>query len=473
MNWQTLLSQQAAQYIGIYANIITNLKILNLVMRGKVERFAMNEENNKKEEIINESVENAEEKAEEKAATTKTKARKRRTKSKTVKIKSTAALVIRDRFADPKYISHRVCNGYYYSIQVHKPKPEIRDALSFLTLNADYEGKEIPFPITGRGDERKRMISASDKLYAFACGRMGPLRVFFKRVRKATALGGGLLRPYMWMEEMSLEDVCRIIRGYDSVQIFATVVKAQHQHGQIQDAFIKAAFVSRENFDMFLQGVSIDPVTKADLLQIYEMCDLSGEGKPSLAEILCSFVVDYYNEYVKLYNTVSDFVQSFYERIVKLISKHGDLPGMTNCHQFYKLLFECSNEVSVCIKLNPFTRNNEAFHKTFTSILINLGSSATMKGRASAWNYFILGDNLKSFATKNITTVMNFLKGTTHSLDEIAKELKLSQSGTYLLMKRLCDENCVIKDSKTGLYEINKEHITKLCNLLEVYGGER
>lgn len=385
--------------------------------------------------------------------------------------KSCKADIIKERFKDKKYISHRMINGYYYSIYVREPKADFADAITFLNIIVE-NGDSVRSWYEGRNIDERRMRRAAYQLRTYAEKRMGVFKLFFTKARNSYMFSQTFYRPVAYHENICFKDVCDKINSYNSYDLFSQLIGAIHSYNEPNEAYIELALSSRDFFCMFLDGASFEPDIKTDLLKMFDMCDLSDKSNPSLPSLLCAFITDFYNEYLKIYSTVTDLMKAFHKRTVAEILLNGDLPKVTDNIVFRKYLFMGSKEKSVCIKLCLFSAATDTMYSALNDMSIHYGPAE----RVNIYpfdNYRNIGNKLKPFANSNIRTVLHLLSFMPLNINQIAEILEISVNGAYKLMQKLRKYNCVIKAPETHTFCINKQHIIKLCILLEIIGGLR
>lgn len=382
---------------------------------------------------------------------------------------SEPAPYIDNKFSDEKYIAHRKVGNYYYSIYIKPCQPEIRDALIFLNVSTNRGRERTIIPEVSAADEN-RLKTASDELLGYIYKNCGLLRLFFTRIRSNYPITSIIIRPIMFWEDMTLENVIEVIDWNSNKDLFCILLSQLHEYISLPMDILQHAMKDREHFYTYMDGASYSPAIKADLIALYESCDFNDPDKPSLKEMLFEFLKDYYREYEICFNSIRDIVGKEQEHMKCEIEKYGELPCVTDHFLFRKMIMVGGKEKAVCLEKLAFSLGNIEYLTTHTCCVICVGHGIGAP-LGDVNDYERLGEKLKNFTDNATSKILWLLSRKPSSIEKIMEVTQMNKDSAYRLTATLIEQKILIKNDETNEFVLNKEHLRKIIKLLEKYGG--
>lgn len=378
---------------------------------------------------------------------------------------------INPTFKDEKYIASRKICDYHYSIHVKPAKPEVRDAAIF--LNFAYGFRERLFQeVKGKAEEREYMNIATKKLLSYADENIGPLKLFFMRIRNVFPFTGVVMHPQLWREEFPFELLMDLLESFDDEKLFVMLLMYLHKKQTMGKDFVRKIITNRALLVLFLDGALYEDNIKADLLNLYDMTSLSGQNKPSLKELLKEFILGFYNKYEEVFDYAKKAINKEVAEITKTISKNGELPGVTDHFLFRRVIMRGEKEKSICIEFLPFCKANVEYFASNKSVTICVGNGMTILP-GSLSDSERVGEKLKLLSSDQLYKIMKSIFAKPTNLAAVASELGVTPDRAYRILSQLVEEKYILKESDNQTYTANKEHFTKIISILEKFGGDK
>lgn len=384
--------------------------------------------------------------------------------------RSEMAPCINPDFMDEKYIASRKVGDYYYSIYVKEARPMVRDAMIF--LNFAYHSRERLFDeVQGKAEEREYMKIAMQKLLSYADENIGAFKLFFTKTNKTYPLTSVIMRPQMWREEFSLDLLMELIDEYTDEKLFTMLMMYLHKKQVMNKDFVSKIIANRDLLILFLDGALYESHIKTNLLELYDMTSLSEKNNPSLKVLFKNFILDFYNKYEEVFAYAQKAINKEVAEFVKSIKKYGELPGVTDNFVFRRVLIRNAKEKSVCVEFLPFCKANVEYFASYNAIVICVGNGIiTLPGSLSDSER--VGEKLRLLNSSQLYKIMKSIFAKPTNLATVATELGVSPDRAYRILSQLVEERYILKAEDNQTYTANKEHFTKIIQLLESFGGE-